>query len=153
MKTSSQTALKVLSIIGIVVGAIIAVSGIVLTVGANGFAMSQASSSGAGVAVLGTIGGVVLIVAGAFNVVVGVFGVRGANDPSKIGVFWVLCIIGIVFNALGLIMEATGSGISDRHSVRSRSIHSFEQHQEAGLKPRRSSSTDVVFHSREARRR
>ena len=108
MKTSSQTALKVLSIIGIVVGAIIAVSGIVLTVGANGFAMSQASSSGAGVAVLGTI----LIVAGAFNVVVGVFGVRGANDPSKIGVFWVLCIIGIVFNALGLIMEATGSGIS-----------------------------------------
>ena len=62
--------------------------------------------------VLGTIGGVVLIVAGAFNVVVGVFGVRGANDPSKIGVFWVLCIIGIVFNALGLIMEATGSGIS-----------------------------------------
>lgn len=111
MKTSSQTALKVLSIIGIVVGAIIAVSGIVLTVGANGFAMSQASSSGAGVAVLGTIG-VVLIVAGAFNVVVGVFGVRGANDPSKIGVFWVLCIIGIVFNALGLIMEATGSGIS-----------------------------------------
>ena len=111
MKTSSQTALKVLSIIGIVVGAIIAVSGIVLTVGANGFAMYQASSSGAGVAVLGTIGGVVLIVAGAFNVV-GVFGVRGANDPSKIGVFWVLCIIGIVFNALGLIMEATGSGIS-----------------------------------------
>ena len=98
MKTSSQTALKVLSIIGIVVGAIIAVSGIVLTVGVNGFAMSQASSSGAGVAVLGTIGGVVLIVAGAFNVVV--------------GVFWVLCIIGIVFNALGLIMEATGSGIS-----------------------------------------
>lgn len=112
MKTSSQTALKVLSIIGIVVGAIIAVSGIVLTVGANGFAMSQASSSGAGVAVLGTIGGVVLIVAGAFNVVVGVFGVRGANDPSKIGVFWVLCIIGIVLNALGLIMEATSSGIS-----------------------------------------
>ena len=106
MKTSSQTALKVLSIIGIVVGAIIAVSGIVLTVGANGFAMSQASSSGAGVAVLGTIGGVVLIVAGVFNVIVGV------NDPSKIGVFWVLCIIGIVFNALGLIMEATGSGIS-----------------------------------------
>ena len=41
MKTSSQTALKVLSIIGIVVGAIIAVSGIVLTVGANGFSMSQ----------------------------------------------------------------------------------------------------------------
>ena len=78
MKTSSQTALKVLSIIGIVVGAIIAVSGIVLTVGANGFAMYQASSSGAGVAVLGTIGGVVLIVAGVFNVVVGVFGVRGA---------------------------------------------------------------------------
>lgn len=112
MKTSSQTALKVLSIIGIVVGAIIAVSGIVLTVGANGFAMYQASSSGAGVAVLGTIGGVVLIVAGAFNVVVGAFGVRGANDPSEIGVFWVLCIIGIVFNALGLIMEATGSGIS-----------------------------------------
>ena len=112
MKTSSQTALKVLSIIGIVVGAIIAVSGIVLTVGANGFAMSQASSSGAGVAVLGTIGGVVLIVAGAFNVVVGVFGVRGANDPSKIGVFWGLCIIGIFFNSLVLIMGATGSGIS-----------------------------------------
>ena len=112
MKTSSQTALKVLSIIGIVVGAIIAVLGIVLTVGANGFAMSQASSSGAGVAVLGTIGGVVLIVAGAFDIVVGAFGVRGANDPSKIGVFWVLCIIGIVLNALGLIMEASGSGIS-----------------------------------------
>lgn len=112
MKTSSQTALKVLSIIGIVVGAIIAVLGIVLTVGANGFAVSQASSSGAGVAVLGTIGGVVLIVAGAFDIVVGAFGVRGANDPSKIGVFWVLCIIGIVLNALGLIMEATGSGIS-----------------------------------------
>ena len=112
MKTSSQKALKVLSIIGIVVGAIIAVFGILLTVGANGFAMSQASSSGAGVAVLGTIGGVVLIVAGAFDIVVGAFGVRGANDPSKIGVFWVLCIIGIVFNALGLIMEATSSGVS-----------------------------------------
>lgn len=112
MKTSSQTALKVLSIIGIVVGAIIAVAGIVLTVGANGIALSQSSYSGAGVAVLGTIGGVILIVAGAFDIVVGAFGVRGANDPSKIGVFWVLCIIGIVLNALGLIMEATGSGIS-----------------------------------------
>ena len=50
--------------------------------------------------------------AGAFDIVVGAFGVRGANDPSKIGVFWVLCIIGIVFNALGLIMEATSSGVS-----------------------------------------
>lgn len=112
MKTGSQTALKVLSIIGIVVGAIIAVLGIVLAVGANGIAMSQAGSSDAGVAVQGTLGGVVLIVAGAFNVVIGAFGVRGANDPSKIGVFWMLCIIGIVFNAIGLILKATGSGIS-----------------------------------------
>ena len=112
MKTGSQTALKVLSIIGIVAGAIIAVLGIMFAVGANGIAMSQAGSSGAGVAVLGTFGGAVLVVCGAIDIVIGAFGVRGANDPSKIGVFWVLCIIGIVFNAIGLILKATGSGIS-----------------------------------------
>ena len=77
MKTSSQTALKVLSIIGIVVGAIIAVSGVVLTVGANGFAMYQASSSGAGVAVLGTIGGVVIgaLLLGVINMGMSIMGI------------------------------------------------------------------------------
>ncbi|MEG1826723.1 MAG: hypothetical protein RR218_05625 [Gordonibacter sp.] len=44
--------------------------------------------------------GIITLIGSIVDLVIGIFGLRGANDPSKIGVFFVLAIIGVVFAAL-----------------------------------------------------
>ena len=40
---------------------------------------------------------------GAINLAIGIFGLRGANDPRKIGAFYVLAIIGLAFAVLSAL--------------------------------------------------
>ncbi|MDO4182355.1 MAG: hypothetical protein Q4E12_01945 [Coriobacteriia bacterium] len=109
-KSGSQKALKVISIILIV----IAVLGIVLTAAIfaaanmpevkeqlNAQMMSYGyDASQVGMAI--TVIAVIMLVSSLIDLLIGIFGLRGANDPSKIGVFWVLCIIGIIVSALAI---------------------------------------------------
>ena len=98
-KTTSQKALKVISIIMIVFAALTLLLGIggIVTGGALG--------------ILGA--GFVILLGGAINLAIGIFGLRGANDPRKIGAFYALAIIGLAFavlSALGTFFGGSADG-------------------------------------------
>ena len=91
-KTTSQKALKVISIIMIVFAAL------TLLLGIGGIV---------------TGGALVILLGGAINLAIGIFGLRGANDPRKIGAFYVLAIIGLAFavlSALGTFFGGSADG-------------------------------------------
>lgn len=107
--SGSRKALKVLSIIMIVFSAIGIVMGLLLTttLGLIGDTSNLAGTDltvAAGSAVVATLG-IVLVITSIVYLVIAIFGLRGAKNPQKIGVFFVLSIIGAVFGAIGLIMN------------------------------------------------
>ena len=103
-KTTSQKALKVISIIMIVFAALTLLLGIggIVTGGALGIL-------GAGIGDAGSAA----LVGGVAAVAGFVFGLRGANDPRKIGAFYALAIIGLAFavlSALGTFFGGSADG-------------------------------------------
>ena len=57
--------------------------------------------------------GFVILLGGAINLAIGIFGLRGANDPRKIGAFYALAIIGLAFavlSALGTFFGGSADG-------------------------------------------
>ncbi|MEG1623869.1 MAG: hypothetical protein RR300_03300 [Raoultibacter sp.] len=78
--------------------------------------IDTASDEDAFVIGLTLAGGIMLLVNGLVDLVVGIFGLRGAKNPKKIGVFFVLAIIGVVFAAFGLISTLM-SGSFDAGSI------------------------------------
>ena len=111
-KTTSQKALKVISIIMIVFAALTLLLGIggIVTGGALGI---LGAGSGALVGGVAAVAGFVILLGGAINLAIGIFGLRGANDPRKIGAFYVLAIIGLAFavlSALGTFFGGSADG-------------------------------------------
>ena len=59
------------------------------------------------------VAGFVILLGGAINLAIGIFGLRGANDPRKIGAFYALAIIGLAFavlSALGTFFGGSADG-------------------------------------------
>ena len=111
-KTTSQKALKVISIIMIVFAALTLLLGIggIVTGGALGI---LGAGSGALVGGVAAVAGFVILLGGAINLAIGIFGLRGANDPRKIGAFYALAIIGLAFavlSALGTFFGGSADG-------------------------------------------
>ena len=109
-KTTSQKALKVISIIMIVFAALTLLLGIggIVTGGALGIL-----GAGIGDAGSAAVAGFVILLGGAINLAIGIFGLRGANDPRKIGAFYALAIIGLAFavlSALGTFFGGSADG-------------------------------------------
>ena len=116
-KTTSQKALKVISIIMIVFAAITLLLGLggIVTGGALGFlGVGENGSDDAVIAGgLAITVGLAILVGGCIDLAIGIFGLRGANDPRKIGAFFVLAVIGLVFaalNSLGTFFGGNASG-------------------------------------------
>ncbi|MCI1664797.1 MAG: hypothetical protein LKI25_00290 [Atopobiaceae bacterium] len=110
-KSTSQKILKVICIIWIVftvIGLILAI-GVTALGGVGMFGVSSGEITGADAASVTTGGtlllvmGVATIIIGIVDLIVGIFGLRGANDPRKIGVFFVLCAIDLVICVIGVI--------------------------------------------------
>ena len=62
---------------------------------------------------MAAVAGFVILLGGAINLAIGIFGLRGANDPRKIGAFYVLAIIGLAFavlSALGTFFGGSADG-------------------------------------------
>ena len=103
-KTTSQKALKVISIIMIVFAAL------TLLLGIGGIVTGGSAALVGGVA---AVAGFVILLGGAINLAIGIFGLRGANDPRKIGAFYALAIIGLAFavlSALGTFFGGSADG-------------------------------------------
>lgn len=104
-KSSSQKALKVISIIMIIFAAIGILLGMITAFGGGAIGVVGSASDDSALLAGGIlmVMGAMMLVGGVINLVIGIFGLRGANDPQKIGVFFVLSIIGIVFAGLQVL--------------------------------------------------
>ena len=115
-KTTSQKALKVVSIIMIVFAALTLLIGIASIVGGGAIGMAGAGSNESDLALVGGLAvaaGLIVLLGGCIDLLIGIFGLRGANDPRKIGAFYVLAIIGLVFavlSALGTLFAGSADG-------------------------------------------
>lgn len=98
-----QTALKFVSIILIVIAVLGFIGGaLFIAMGASGASiMKEVATEQDGVAITYGMGsyliGALLVVSGIVELIVGIFGLRGAKDPSKVGTFYVFAIIGVIY--------------------------------------------------------
>ncbi|MEG0072491.1 MAG: hypothetical protein RR692_04795, partial [Raoultibacter sp.] len=104
-RSSAQKWLRILSIILIVLSILSILGGLFMLIGGSAVGASiidTASNEEAMVVGLTLAGGIILLVSGIVDLVISIFGLRGAKNPKKIGAFFVLAIIGVVVAALGL---------------------------------------------------
>lgn len=111
--TGSQKAIKVISIILIIVSVIAILVGLITMMG--GMAVIGAGSqvteadqefyaTGAGLLLFLGLGS---LISGIIDLIIGIFGLRGAKDPSKIKPFFVISIIGLILAVLNLLGAIT----------------------------------------------
>ena len=117
--TGSQKAIKVLSILLIIISVLAILIGLVTMAG--GMAVVGAGSqvaeadqefyaTGAGLLLFLGVGS---LISGVIDLIIGIFGVRGAKDPHKIKPFFVISIIGLVLALLSLMVSiSSGAEIS-----------------------------------------
>ena len=117
-RSGSQKVLLVLSIINIIVAVLALLSGLLVMLG--GAAVGTIPASDAAAALEGTgvtqgeagalvgIAGFVIVFSGVIELVVGILGVRAANDNQKIMPVWVLAIVQLVLYAISLISIIAG---------------------------------------------
>ena len=109
MTTGSQKALKVISWIVIVFAILSIVLGVVALAGGSLMAGASLQAEGQdqqnilivsglafGVAAAAIIGGIV-------DFIIGMLGLRGAKNPNKIGVFFVIAIIGLILAIIDFV--------------------------------------------------
>ena len=104
--SGSQKALKAISIVLLVWGVLMVFLGVFLAAGSQVPGLSAESIDVDGTAMnmaTAAVGfGVRTIVAGVVYAIIALLGLRGAKNPRKVGVFFVLCIIGLVLSLIGL---------------------------------------------------
>lgn len=107
--SGSQKALKIISIIMIVWAVLLVVMGAFLAAGSQVPGVSGESINFDGTSMdmsTAAIGmGVGFVIAGVIDLIIALLGLRGAKNPKKIGVFFVLCIIGLVLGVVGMAMQ------------------------------------------------
>lgn len=107
--SGSQKTLKIISIILIVweilvilLGAFLAAGSAVPGMSAESIDMGGSTMDMSSAALAFGIG---IIIGGVINLIIGLLGLRGAKNPHKIGLFFVLCIIGLVLGIVGIVMN------------------------------------------------
>ena len=117
---NARKTLKVLGIISIVIGALGIIFGI-MSMGGGGFLSGSLATSGStmdqtDVDAAATATGLVIVlgaavlISGIFTLLLGIFSVRGSNDFSKVGGAFVLGIIDLVINIVGIISGLMAGG-------------------------------------------
>ena len=109
-RSGSQKALLVLSILKIIGAVLLFLVGLlaVLALGTVPEAEMASVAAEAGVSTEEALGagfaiGAVMIVAGIIDLILGILGVRAANDNQKIMPVWVLALISLIFGIIGAI--------------------------------------------------
>lgn len=107
--TGSQKALKVISIIVIILAVLCIIAGALLLIPnlayvEAGFPNVEGTDQltvAAGTAFVLLIGAFILV-SGVIDLIVGILGLRGAKDPKKIGGFFAIAVIGLILAAINL---------------------------------------------------
>ena len=110
-KSSSQKALKVISIILIILAIISIIGSFMMALGGGVVGGAAAGAADPDAFMAGSvlmIGGIILALGSVFDLIVGFLGLRGANNPSKIGIFYILAIIDVVVSLAIVIYSLFG---------------------------------------------
>ena len=131
MKSGAQYALKVISVITIIFSILLIAFAVLLIVAGgivgaslddpqvtgsmdiqmygdvSGISAEQAVALTAG---FGILGGIFVAIDGVISLIVGILGIRGSNDPTKIGAFLVFAIIGFVLSLIYIVILCFGAG-------------------------------------------
>ena len=123
-RSGSQKVLLVLSILNIIGAVIMLLSGLLVMMGGTLFGAvnpvdAATALEGSGLtqgqaSALAGVGGLLVIIAGIVELVLGILGVRAANDNQKIMPVWVLSIIQLVLCALSLISAITSGSFGSK---------------------------------------
>lgn len=107
--TGAQKALKVISIIVIILAVLCIIAGALLLIPnlayvEAGFPNVEGADQvtvAAGAAIVLLIAAFILV-SGVIDLIVGILGLRGAKDPKKIGGFFAIAVIGLILAAINL---------------------------------------------------
>lgn len=108
--TGSRKVLNILSILLMVIGVLGILLGIFLVAG--GSLLGGTVIEGVNGQALSTVVGGVAIVTSIVDIVIGYMGRRGAQDPTKIKPFFIICIIGVVLYVMSIIGAITTNDMS-----------------------------------------
>ncbi|MEG0096010.1 MAG: hypothetical protein RR671_00820 [Raoultibacter sp.] len=108
--TGSRKVLNILSILLMVIGVLGILLGIFLVAG--GSLLGGTVIEGVNGQALSTVVGGIAIVTSIVDIVIGYMGRRGAQDPTKIKPFFIICIIGVVLYVMSIIGAITTNDMS-----------------------------------------
>ena len=112
--SNSQKYINIVSILNIIGGALFVLIGILGFLGkglvGNEALIQEAGDSSAPAAVNTFL--IVMIVIGLFSLVVGILGVRAANDPSKIGPVFTLAVVSLIISVVNVFVGIFGGNFS-----------------------------------------
>lgn len=122
-RSGSQKALLVISIISIVIAVLGILTALLAMVGGSLFGAVPADEAaealaGSGItqgelgAVLG-VGGLVILIGCVIELIVGILGVRAANDNQKIMPVWVLALIELILYVVSIVMMIVNGTITN----------------------------------------
>lgn len=106
-RSGSQKVLKVISVIGIILGIISLIMALLLIVGGGLYAGSGEVVEGMTTAEAGSasiFGGLLMLLDGAVYLVEGILGLRAAKDNQKIMPVWYLATLGLALAVFSLVM-------------------------------------------------
>lgn len=117
-RSGKQRALFVIAIITIVLATITIIGGLLMitggaVIGAEGGEAQIAGEtmSSGELAGLAGVAGILLLLSGGFDLAMGILGLRGASDASKITPFIVMAILSLIVAIVSLVGEFTAAGV------------------------------------------
>ena len=109
-KSGSRKMLKFLGVLDIIFGIAGIIFGIIMFVGGGLGAVIATDSDAQVGAVAIVLVGIIMLVSGLFDLILGILAVRAANNPRRIMPVWVLALISLILNVIGVISGISSGG-------------------------------------------
>ena len=113
--SASQKYIKIVSILNIIGGAFYVLIGILGFLGkglVGNEALIEQAGGDSSAPMAANVFLIVMIVIGLFSLVVGILGVRAANDPRKIGPVFTLAVVSLIISVVNLFVGIFGGNFS-----------------------------------------
>lgn len=102
---------KVIALIMLVLGVLSIIFGAVMFMNAGALDTADGGAAAAQTA------GIIMIATGVFYLIAGISGALGANNPSRLGTFIVLCVVIMLVNVVGVVLVLTGGSGSPVYNI------------------------------------
>lgn len=106
----SRKIIKVFSILSVLFGVVVCVFAVLVALGVFNKELISSGISAADITTDDRAAGIMAGIQGLIQIIMGWCGIRGANRPSKIGPFFILTVLAIIFYAIILGLAFTSGG-------------------------------------------